>query len=285
MIADLPRPIAVVAHDAGAANMLFAWLEDIPAGDLRVALAGPAERIWQAQFRESPVLASIDDALDGAASLVSGTGWASDMEHAARVEAARRGIPSLAVVDHWVNYAPRFEREGTRQLPDAILVGDAEAVTIARETFPGTRIAQLPNLYLQRQARDAGPVPDDGDILFVMEPARSTWGHGTTPGEFQALDYFMAHRGGAGIGEDVAMRLRPHPSDAPGKYDDWIRAQPGATLDTAGDMSEALGKARWVAGLNSFALVIALEAGRKAISCLPPWAPACVLPQAGIVRL
>lgn len=284
MIGDLPRPIAVVAHDAGAANILFAWLEDIPPSDLRVALGGPAETIWQAQFPDRPLLASIDEALDGAASLVSGTGWASDMEHDARVAAARRGIPSLAVLDHWVNYAPRFERAGIRQMPDAILVGDAQAARIARETFPETQVAQMPNLYLQRQANAAGPVPESGDILFVMEPARSTWGR-EKPGEFQALDHFMAHRGAAGIGEDVPMRLRPHPSDPPGKYDAWIAAKAGVTIDTARDMGEALARARWVAGLNSFALVIALEAGRTAISSLPPWAPPCVLPHEKIMRL
>ena len=54
MIADLPRPIAVVAHDAGAANMLFAWLEDIPAGDLRVALAGPADGSRAASEKPEP---------------------------------------------------------------------------------------------------------------------------------------------------------------------------------------------------------------------------------------
>ena len=285
MIADLPRPIAVVAHDAGAANILFAWLEDIPASDLRVALGGPAEAIWRTAFPDRPLLASVEEALDGAASLLSGTGWASDIEHDARVAAARRSIRSLAVVDHWVNYAMRFERDGMRQMPDTILVGDADAARIARETVPGSKIAQLPNLYLQRQAREAGPVPADGDILFVMEPARSSWGRGSTPGEFQALDHFMANRSSAGIGEDVPMRIRPHPSDPPGKYDAWIAAQANVALDEARDMGAALSGARWVVGLNSFALAIALEAGRNAISSLPPWAPPCVLPHKALRRL
>ncbi|MBL4792758.1 MAG: hypothetical protein JKY97_07365, partial [Citromicrobium sp.] len=50
MIDDLPGPVAVVAHDAGAANMMFAWIAASARNDLRVAVAGPAESLWRAQF-------------------------------------------------------------------------------------------------------------------------------------------------------------------------------------------------------------------------------------------
>jgi len=40
-----------------------------------------------------------------------------------------------------------------------------------------------------------------------------------------------------------------------------------------------------VVGCESFALVVALAAGRRVCSTLPPWAPPCRLPQPGIVRL
>ena len=284
MIDDLPGPVAVVAHDAGAANMMFAWIAASARNDLQVAVAGPAESLWRAQFPGCSPVPSIAAALEGAATLLSGTGWASDMEHEARVIAARRGIHSIAVLDHWVNYAPRFERNGERQLPDALWVGDEYAAAIARREFGGMTISQQPNSYLENQAREAGPVPREGDVLFVAEPARSSWGY-DTPGEFQALDHFMANRTSLGIGQNVGVRLRPHPSDEPDKYDGWIAAHPGVTLDRAASMGEALGKARWVVGLNSFALVIALKAGRTAISCLPPWAPDCVLPHDDIRRL
>ena len=54
----------------------------------------------------------IASALDGAASLLSGSGWSSDFEHRSRLEAKRRRIPVLAVLDHWVNYRMRFTRDG-----------------------------------------------------------------------------------------------------------------------------------------------------------------------------
>ncbi len=280
----LPRPLAVAVHDAGAANMIAAWAQAADTPPDRVIAAGPALAIWRERFGETMPVTSDPQALDGMACLLSGTGWASDLEHCARQAAARAGLHSVAVVDHWVNYAMRFERAGTVQLPDAIWVGDADAARIASATFPDTPVIQHSNLYLAQQARAAGPVPVDGDVLFLLEPARSDWGAGRA-GEFQALDYLMERGSLAGIAPGTPVRIRPHPSDPPGKYDEWLRSHPAATLDTAPDMGAALIGARWVAGLNSAGLVIALEAGRVVICALPPHAPPCALPHSGIARL
>lgn len=280
----LPQPLAVALHDAGAANIAIAWCAAAASPPERIWVAGPAEALWEARFGREAMVAGPEGLLDGARSLLSGTGWASDLEHRARVEAARRGIRSIAVIDHWVNFPARFERDGERQLPDEVWVGDEYALGIAERSFPNTRVAHHPNLYLQEQADRAGPVPGDGDILFVAEPARSDWGAGK-PGEFQALDYFMSHRLEFGIPPHAAMRLRPHPSDSEGKFDSWIAAHEAVTLDRSTDLSAALRDARWVVGMNSMALVVAARSGRTAISALPPNAPPCVLPHEAIQRL
>ena len=82
------------------------------------------------------------------------------------------------------------------------------------------------------------------------------------------------------------VRLRPHPSDPPGKYDGWIaRHADRACLDDAADLAGAIGGCAWVAGVESFALVVALEAGRRVVVTLPPWAPPCRLPHRGLLHL
>lgn len=283
-IDDLPRPLGLALHDAGAANLIIAWAAAAATLPERVWAQGPARALWETRFGGGALVAEPDALLDGVQSLLSGTGWASDLEHRARVVAMQCGVRSVAVIDHWVNYAMRFERAGERQLPDAIWVGDTYALRIARETFPDTKIEQHPNLYLSEQAAGAGPMPKNGDVLFVAEPARSEWG-ADRPGEFQALDHFTAHRAKIGIPGGTPMRLRPHPSDEPGKYDVWLSGHPRAMLDTSPDMAAALRDARWVVGLNSVALVVALNAGRQAVSALPPNAPPCTLPHDGIIRL
>jgi hypothetical protein len=240
--------------------------------------------LWQRRFGTRATLTP-EQAIEGAAALLTGTGWASDLEHHARKVAASQGLRSAAVVDHWVNYRERFVRSDEEVLPDEIWVTDEYALALAREEFPGLAINLKPNLYLEEQVAKAPPLTDaDRDVLFVAEPTRTDWGKGT-PGEFQALDYFLSRRADLGIPEGARIRIRPHPSERPDKYDAFANAQPSVAIDRSEDLANALDGARWVVGCESYALVVALHAGRCAISALPPWAPPCRLPHREIVRL
>jgi hypothetical protein len=289
-LASLPAPLALVAHDAGAANHLYAWLRMAPLPGLRLCLGGPALARCPAGHAVLP----LEEALAGAAFVVSGTGWASDLEHQARVRARALGLPSVAVIDHWTNYEARFIRDGVAVLPDEIWVTDPYALAQARATFPGVTVREQPNAYLEGEAdavRDAmrrqPPPPGPLRVLYVLEPIRDAWGALAQPGEFAALDYFMAHRDALGIDGDSEIVLRPHPSDPPGKYDAWVAAQGHAGLRVAADggLADALAWADLVVGCQTYAMVVALAAGRRVVSSVPSWAPPCVLPHAGIVRL
>jgi hypothetical protein len=247
-------------------------------------MKGPAAALWQSRFGTTATL-SVEDAVDRAAAVLTGTGWASDLEHTARTRASARGFPSIAVIDHWVNYRERFNRDGEEVLPDEIWVTDDYAAALARQEFAGIPVRLKPNLYLEEQLAKVPPLDDaDQEVLFVAEPVRSDWDR-DVPGEFQALDYFMERRADLEIPPDAAVRIRPHPSDPPDKYDAWITRWPGTRLDRSPDLASALGGARWVVGCESYALVVALNAGRQAVSALPPWAPPCRLPHQEIVRL
>ena len=286
-----PGALAVVAHDAGAVNVLLPWLAQVP--HARAFMQGPAEKLWHQRYPSRPRCGSLTEALAGAELVLTGTGWASTLEHDARVLAARQGQRCAAVIDHWVNYPMRFERGGVRQWPDEFWLTDREALAIAAAHFPSQRLRLFDNLYLAEQAAEIGPCPVGGDVLYVLEPLHSDWGQlgadgGPSPaGEFQALGHFMRHRAKLGLGTEVPVRLRPHPSDPPGKYNAWLASAQGqgAVLDTHASLAEALRPARWVVGAESMALVVALASGRQVASSLPPWAPACRLPHGGVVKL
>lgn len=283
---DLPGPLAVACHDAGGANAVLAMLaqEDSSAA-VRAFMTGPALAAWHSRFGDAGLFATVDEALDGAASLLSGTGWASDVEHAARIAAKARGLPSAAMLDHWVNYPPRFMRAGETVLPDQVWVTDDDALRIARRDLPGADIRLKPNHYMREQLAAVRPPGEAPVLLYLLEPARDNWGRDGA-GEFQALDYFMLRQPLPGVPAGTRILLRPHPSDPPDKYDVWLAgAGPGVALDKSSTLAEALSVARWVAGCESYAMAVALEAGRTVFSTLPPWAPQCRLPQAGIVHL
>lgn len=281
---DLPTPLAIVCHDAGAANLILPWLAADQSDRLLPAMSGPAEALWQMRFGTIPTV-PIEEAVSQASALLTGTGWATDHEYRARKMAKSRGIPAVAVIDHWVNYRERFTRSGEEVLPDEIWVTDDHALAIARDEFPQVPVRRKPNLYLEEQLASTSPLNDaDRDVLFVGEPVRALWARGAD-GEVEAFDYFMARRAELGIPADAGIRVRPHPSEPPDKYEGWIGRHPGVSLDRSPDLASALAGIRWVVGLESYALVIAFHAGRVAVSALPRSAPACRLPHGGIVHL
>ncbi len=298
MIDMLARPLTVVAHDAGAANHIFAWLSD---EQPVLCLSGPARALWQersqkigADFVQLPLAESgLTTALVGAATVITGTGWESTLEHDARKLAREQGIRSIAVIDHWTNYADRFVRRGEQVLPDEIWVSDPYAMEIAQAAFPTVQVIQQANTYLAGLVREVESLQPQATaqgndcVLYVLEPIRHLWGELSQPGEFLALDYFMANRQRAYVTADAEIRLRPHPSDPPGKYDSWVarQANPRVSLDRSASLANALAWSNVVAGCQTYAMVLALACGRTVISTIPAWAPPCTLPQLEIRHL
>lgn len=276
-------PTAVVAHDAGATNLLIAWLKAW-GWSVRACVQGPARKLWEHAFPGEHIWDTPAQAMAGCASLVTGTGWASNLEHDARREGRSQGLHVAAVIDHWVNYATRFERNGETVWPDELWVADAWAAEIARQVLPPLLVRQFENLYLQAQVAQVAPPPGDGTLLYVLEPVLNDWGRGTE-GEFQALEYLLAHRDALAPGPVRRILLRQHPSDPEGKYARYLDVYADISLDRSADMAAALSQADLVAGVESFALTLALAAGRVVYSSLPPWAPALRLPQAGIRQI
>ena len=284
----LETSIAVVAHDAGAANVVIAALLETGRKDWRAYMQGPAKKIWESTFPEVVLYDSIEQAIEGSELLISGTGWASDVEDEARRVAQRKSVKSIAVIDHWVNYAERFVRDGEQVLPDEIWVTDEYALELALDAFPGKFVLQVPNYYLEKQLRDIALLdkPTYPEMLYILEPIRSKWGRNIL-GEFQALEYFISKFPQLGVPKETVICLRPHPSDLEGKYHDWIKSHSDMNikLDDSISIAQSLGRAKWVAGCESFALVLALMAGRTVYCTLPPWAPACRLPHSAITSL
>jgi hypothetical protein len=276
-------PTAVVCHDAGATNLILGWLQAGICSDVRAFMQGPAVNLWSSTFPNQHQCNSLEDALSGAQILISGTGWASSLEHQARKLAHDRGIRSVAVLDHWVNYPERFEREGEVQLPSEIWVADTYALDVAQKILPDIPVYQLENLYLKTQVTHINPAPCTDTILVVLEPVRNTWGH-DREGEFQALDYFFDSLDSLWPNVKQVL-LRPHPSESSSKYKSWLGRYSIARMDTSGDVATAISRADVVVGVESFALVIALSAGRPVYSTLPPWAPALRLPHTGIQQI
>jgi hypothetical protein len=280
---DLRCPIAVVAHDAGAANLIIAWLKSW-GKPVRAHMRGPAAALWEKSFPSEPLFHSHGDVLQGVRSLVSGTGWASTFEHDARVIASELGLYSVAVLDHWVNYSMRFIHNNRVQWPDELWVADQWAVKIAQKEIPQVPVRLLKNLYLEDQVTKITPAPSTGTLLYVLEPVRQTWGC-NQEGEFQALEFALKQIDRLYPARVSRILLRPHPSESPAKYEKYILSDERVEMDTSKDVASAISLADVVVGVESFALTVALAAGRTVYSSLPPWAPPLRLPHSGIRQI
>ncbi len=287
-------PLGVVAHDAGAANHIIAWLRGCVNQKIHACLEGPAARLSEQSFRaRSRSNETLSEVVSRSNMLLTGTGWGSTLEHDARKLARSAGLKSVAVIDHWANYRERFVRGGEEVLPDEIWVTDEYAEKMAQQAFPDLKVVQLPNVYLDslvlevRAHEHALTKRTECNVLYVLEPIRERWGCNDQPGEFQALDFLVKNVNLIHPGSNLSIRLRPHPSDPVGKYDHWLQAQKSVqiALDESPSLTESIAWADLVVGCQTYAMVVALAAGRRVISSIPPWASPCILPQAGIFKL
>lgn len=289
---ELASPLTVVACDAGATNLILGWLRRRPNIELRTCLAGPAVDLWAAAFGKPKIL-PLTEALLDAAVLLSGTSYASDLEHQARSLANANGIFSIGVIDHWVNYPDRFLRAGHQVLPDEIWVTDEYALSIALSHFSETTVRMQNNLFLADQVSEVLATGGDLNrqitrrVLYVFEPIRHAWSASGPAGEMQAFDFFMRNTWRLGLEKTVEIRLRPHPSDPPEKYDilmtqyfDW-----NLQVDSTSSLAQSIAWADTVVGCETYAMVVALAADRYVVSSLPPKAPRCRLPHRSIVHL
>ena len=134
-------------------------------------------------------VSSIEDSLLNSTCLISGTGWESSLEHHSRKIAAQKGIYNITLLDHWVNYNERFERDGDIVLPNEIWVTDGEALEMARNNLFSSGIKE--NVYvtgntiidaLQMISKISKPFLIDGvnlknkNLILATVHRRENWG-------------------------------------------------------------------------------------------------------------
>ena len=287
-VTDIHRlsPFGICCHDAGGAAQVASMIRSMGLMPEWAILEGPAISVFERICGTIPPLIETQT-MSGVRTLLTGTGWASSLEHTARQEALKKGIYCVAVLDHWVNYGKRFERDGKVVLPDEIWVVDQFAEELANATFSDVKVYLKPDCYAEFEIPKISPIQAStpNTLLYLLEPVRSKWGR-EVDGEFQALEYFFQRIGFLGLPEDLQVSLRLHPSESGKKYD-WIRKQvKGIEVESCEKaLSESIGGARWVAGVQTYAMTLALKAGRRVFSSLPPWGPDKVLPHSGIEYL
>lgn len=291
-------PIAIVAHDAGGAEILSSYVRrqgEHYQSRCRFVLEGPARKIFEAKLGPIATL-PLAVAIEQSSSVLCGTGWQSDLELDSIILSRQCAKRSVAFLDHWVNYRQRFVRGHGLHVPDEIWVGDAAGFDMARIALPGVPITLVDNPYFLDIAEalsncETTPPQHGFAILYVCEPVREPalrqygnelhWGYT----EEQALRYFFDNIE-VFKRSIVSIVVRRHPAEPSDKYlfltqeyDLPISFSHGRSL------LEDIAASHCVVGCNSMAMVMALLAQRQVVCSIPPGGRACVLPQPGIVQL
>lgn len=305
--------ILVVAHDAGGANVLAALgCKYRDAFDWRFAVAGPAWQIVkQARLAgvrlvegrgAGEIAALLDD--EPADILLTGSGWAAELERDGIRAARRCGVPVLTYLDHWVNYRERFAPgEGWRAaLPDGVLVGDGYAHEQAlRDGFPPGCLAPVENPYLAAFLAHRGGVARPRAtgmplrVLFLSEPVAAAPFVVARPAaelERRVLASMIDGLGRAGA-EGTQLSVRLHPSEPHDKYDELLRREQRHEVRrrvevhaaSARDLAEDCADADRVVGIASMALLAAAALGRPSYSYRVGDGGGFNLPQGGIVAI
>lgn len=288
--------VAIVAHDAGGAEILASYVAQSRITG-RFILAGPAVNVFRRRLGMIEIV-SLKEGLSSCDAVLCGTSWQSDLEWTAIEQAQRAGIRVASFLDHWVNYPERFIRNGVQHLPDEVWVGDEYAEKMAAMHFPDIPVLLVPNPHfsdIKREISELMPkqakIRSGGKILFVSENISDHarlryaderyWGYT----EFDAIEYLLQNRVALGVQIDGVV-IRPHPSDAPGKYE-AIKNLHAGFVRVGGDIPllNEIVAADIVAGCQSMAMVVGLLAQKKVVSCIPPGGPECRLPQKQILQL
>ncbi len=127
--------LAVIAHDAGAANHILSWAKNqrFDIASARFCLKGPAQVIAKRLLPEIKVYDDIESCLEASDFVIAGSGWASDLEYSAMQLAKTLSIKVVTVIDHWVNYRERLHRHDQMAFPDEIWVTDAYALSLVKK--------------------------------------------------------------------------------------------------------------------------------------------------------
>jgi hypothetical protein len=286
------KVVGIVAHDAGAANHLIAWIANgrFSSANLKLSFHGPA-LVSARELLPEFVALSVKELVSLCSVLIVGTGWQTDIEYNAVKIAHDQSIPVIAVLDHWTNYKQRFIRNNLEILPDYVWVVDRYAEASVTKYLPRVSSLIMPNDYLTSQVELVNSYENISSahkkILFLMEPIRQQWGPLEIEGEMLSFNYLIDNIKLLEINEFIEIVIRPHPSDANGKYSHLLMTNNKLSISVSSKVSlaEQLAWSDLVVGCQTYAMIIALAVNKTVVSAIPASKPRCILPHSDIIHL
>jgi len=278
--------LGVVAHDAGGAEFLASFLAENPQSFV-CCVDGPARSVFSRRLGSVSEL-GLDHLVEHCDVLICGTSGVSSLEWEAVQRAMLRGKRVVSVLDHWVNFRPRFVRSGQYAFPNEIWVADEMALELAKRDLPEVPSFVIQDCFFQAVRSElaslqACAVPAGGQVLYIGEPLGNADRIGFT--EADALRFFFYNV--RKIADPVdRIVIRPHPKEDRETYA-WALQEFDDTIVISNEqpLLQQIVESKAVFGCTSMALVFATFAGKPVISCIPPHGRLEALPFPAIVQM
>jgi len=296
--------ILIVAHDAGGAEIVSAWVKANPLNQYYFILEGPAVAVFSRKILniDNYCVDELVEVFSKIEFVLTGTSWGSDLERNVIKASRKQNIFVASYLDHWVNYLERFLCDGEVCLPNEIWVGDSDAENLAKNIFKETPVRMEPNQYYVEVKNEYKKIVAPSrskkyNLLYICEPveAASVWKTGNKNSrnytEFSALEYFFNKLNLLKLSENLEkIKLRLHPSEHKSKYDRVMETAQKKCLcemDVSENTSllEDYAWADYVVGISSMALVIAAMLEKKVFTCVPENVKVTKLPLQNIFPL
>ncbi|MFA6253146.1 MAG: hypothetical protein WCV69_02460 [Patescibacteria group bacterium] len=273
------KNLLIVAHDAGGANILAAWVvKNFKKYNFLFCLENPALKIFQDKkiVFKNIKYKNLNFVWDKIDFILTGTSYPADLERLLIAQAKKKKIKSASFIDHWVNYRKRFlplGHEGKVQnfLPDEIWVGDRFALKMAlEEGFTRNKLKLIPNPYFQevrkikQNIQNSGKIAQRKKILFLSSIFSEN-----NFNEFDFLEEFLKILKSSGKKIEITIKL--HPSEKIGKYNKLIKKYPELKINQSKSQNlvQEINKADLVIGQETMALVVAMLLSKTALNYKP----------------
>lgn len=257
------------AKDAGGANAIVPVIAALVAEGAHIqgVIEGPAQKIFTEA--DIPFAVGAEGPFD---IFIAGTSAGDSRDKHIVQELGK--IPSLYVLDFWLNYWQRFSTADEKDfafLPTRICVMDDIAKEeMLAEGFPIERLAVTGNPHFDHFADTITREGEEKErILFISQPISSV---AALPGfaqvsydEYETLaDIISAVETLPG---EYYVSLRLHPKEPTDKYEEYLG--PRVRRATEATLEEAISKSGLVVGISSPVLMQAAAAGKKVLSYEP----------------
>lgn len=128
--------VSIVSHDAGGAYLALNYLKHKNI-NFKTYAKGPALKIFKQNIKNLQI-AKLNQVINS--DVIITTTGATNFEKEMIKKSLKKGIYTISIIDHWVNYINRFTYKDKIFLPNEIWVVDIYAFKMAKELFKNYKV-------------------------------------------------------------------------------------------------------------------------------------------------